>query len=75
MLTSFFSFLYAPLHLPILRSHRNNEFYRSVVLNCFASCSTTVMCGIVFLFFAIRSGWRFAITTDSSALIKLVDPN
>ena len=25
MLTAFFSFLYAPLHLPILRSHRNNQ--------------------------------------------------
>ena len=31
------------------------------------------MCGIVFLFFAIRSWWRFAITTDSSALKKLAE--
>ena len=45
-------------------AYHNNEFFRSLVLNFFASYSITAMCGIVFLFFAISS-WRwFAITTE-----------
>ena len=71
----FLSFLYAPLHYLYDVAYRNNEFYRSLILNFFASYSTAAMCGIVFLFFAIRSWWRFAITTDSSGLKKLVVSN
>ena len=51
----FFFFFYAPLHYLYDVAYRNNEFYRSLILNFFASYSTAAMCGIVFLFFAIRS--------------------
>ena len=42
----FLSFLHAPLHYRYDVTYRNNNFYRSLVLNFFASYSTTAMCGI-----------------------------
>ena len=52
----FFPFLYASFYLYVLYdvAYQNNEFFRRLALNFFASYSITAMCGIVFLFFCYQ---------------------
>ena len=73
----FLSLLYAPLHYYLYDvASRYNEFYGTLCFEFFSLVVLLQQCvESLFCFFAIRSRWRFAITTDSSALMKLVVSN
>ena len=72
----FLSFIYAPIHYLYDVAYRNNEFYRSLILNFLLVILLQQCVGSFFCFLLSEvDGDRFAITTDSSALKKLVVSN